>query len=66
MAGAVRKERAWAAAAYSALKAERRDLGAGKRALETLASVGSQVCARVVRSWCAPSCLACLADSLSA
>lgn len=53
MASAGRKERAWAAAAYSALKAERRDLGVGKRALETLAGVGSRICTRVVRSWCA-------------
>jgi hypothetical protein len=52
MASAARREKAWTGAAYAALKAERRDLGAGKRALETLAGAGAALCAQILRRWC--------------
>ena len=52
MASAARREKAWTGAAYATLKAERRDLGAGKRALETLAGAGAALCAQILRRWC--------------
>ena len=45
---AAQREKAWTAAAWATLKAERKDLGAGKRALETLAAASESFCASLL------------------
>ena len=45
---AAKREKAWTVATWATLKAERKDLGAGKRALETLAAASEGFCASLL------------------